>query len=198
MHLLTKQLEKPQGYFGNLIGWAMAHKNEESSAYMLEKLDVKPTEKLLEVGFGAGRTIEQVSGFLEEEGHLVGLDHSEVMFKQAVQRNTLAISRGNVELYCSCLWDFEGPEDYFDTVYASNVHQFWDNPTTEFRFMRELLKEGGKLVMVFQPKRGKTEEEILQEATTVTEQYINAGFERIEVDYRKMKPATCISIIGYK
>ena len=198
MHLLKKQFEKPQGYMGNLIGWMMDKKNEDRSDFTLSKLQVQEGDQLLEVGFGSGRTLEKVQGLLKGGGKVIGVDHSEVMVRKAVQRNQLAISQGKMELYCNCLWDFSTPEDHYDTIYASNVHEFWENPVTEIRYMRELLKEGGKLVMVSQPKWLKSNGYINQAIQQMTAQFLDAGFENITSDYQKTKSGTCLAIIGYK
>lgn len=197
MHLLKKQFEKPQGYIGGLIGWMMDQGNEDRSNYTLSKLQVAPNERLLEVGFGSGRTLDKVQALLSDEGKVIGLDHSEIMYQKAIQRNRVAIAQGKVELYCKCLWEFNTLEDYYDTVYASNVHKFWEKPVTEFRFMRELLKEGGKLVLVFQARSAKAEA-IELAITSTTEQFMAAGFDRIETDQQKLETATYISVIGYK
>jgi len=198
MHLLMKQLEKPEGLIGSFIGWMMTQKNAERCDFLLEKLEVEPSHKILEVGFGTGNTLARVSDLLDETGELKGIDHSEIMFRKAMEKNEVAIGEKKMNLYNSSLWDFHTPEDYYDIVYASNVHFFWENPVPEFRFMRELLIEGGKLVIVTQPKGNKTEEEVLQIAQHTTEQFMAAGFDNIEVDYKKAKSGTCISVIGYK
>ena len=197
MHLFKKQLEKPQGYIGGLIGWMMDQNNEERSKYTLSKLQVGPHDQLLEVGFGSGRTLAKVQQLLADGGKVVGVDHSEIMYQKAIQLNRVAIAQGKVELYCKCLWDFNTLEEHYDTVYASNVHEFWQNPITEFRFMRELLRVGGKLVIVFQ-LQGLKSLAIEQAIEQAKAQFMAAGFDRIESDYQKLKTATCISVIGYK
>ncbi len=56
-----------------------------------------------------------------------GIDHSEVMFRQASKRNQRAISAGKVRLAVasvSQLPSFDGP---FDKILDVNGFQFWDN-----------------------------------------------------------------------
>ena len=82
-------------------------------------------------------------------GFLAGIDHSRIMFKQASKRNKEQITERKVKLECGTVWDLSYPDSYFDIIYGSNVHIFWENPVKEFKGLAELLKPGGRLVMVF-------------------------------------------------
>lgn len=77
----------------------------------------------------------------------------------------------------------------------------WENPITEFRFMRELLAVGGKLVTIFNPVTAQNHEEVIFKAYELVEQYVEAGFEEIHVAYdneQQMNAKTLISVVGYK
>lgn len=192
-----KQFGKPTGKVGSFVGWLMSFKNKDRALWTFENIKLKPTDILLEVGYGPGSTFKKVSDSLTT-GFIAGIDHSEVMLNQASKRNKKHIDKNKAILECGTVWDLKYPENYFDTIFGSNVHFFWENPINEFKKLVSLLKPNGRLVMVFQPRWTKSEEEVKQVAEKTKKQYEDAGLKNIEYDFKKMKPVTCICISGQK
>lgn len=60
-------------------------------------LDVQPADRVLEIGSGPGLAIQELS-HIAREGYVCGIDHSEVMVRQARKRNADGIRRGVVDL----------------------------------------------------------------------------------------------------
>jgi ubiquinone/menaquinone biosynthesis C-methylase UbiE len=197
--IIIKQFGKPTGTFGRFVGWLMSFKNNDRVEWTYEKLQLRPTDTLLEIGYGPGVTLKKVANSLTS-GFIAGIDHSEIMLEQASRRNKEHIENAKVRLECGTVWDLKYPKNYFDTIYGSNVHFFWKNPAEEFRQLVTLLKPGGRLVMVFQPRlaKAKTDDEIKQVACKTKQQYEEAGLMNIEIDFKKMSPMTCIYISGQK
>ena len=195
--IIYRQFGKPSGSLGRLAGWIMSFNNQERSQWTLEKLNVNPGDRLLEIGYGSGATLQKVAQKLTT-GLIAGIDHSQVMFEQASARNAGAIKAGKIKLQCGTVWDLEYRDNYFDIAFGSNVHFFWENPVVEFGQLRKLVKPGGRVVMVFQPRLAKSEEEVHGIAVQTRNIYQKAGFGNIEIDFKKMKPLTCICISGMK
>jgi hypothetical protein len=128
---LFKQFSKPTGNLGRFVGWLMSFKNKDRSDWTYENLKLKPTDILLEVGYGPGVTIKKVADHLTT-GFIAGIDHSEIMLDQASRKNRKHIESKKVKLECGTVWDLKYPENYFDTVFGSNVHFFWKNPQTKW------------------------------------------------------------------
>jgi hypothetical protein len=59
-----KQFSKPTGNLGRFAGWLMSFKNKDRSNWTYENLKLKPTDILLEVGYGPGTTIKKVADHL--------------------------------------------------------------------------------------------------------------------------------------
>jgi ubiquinone/menaquinone biosynthesis C-methylase UbiE len=59
---------------------------------------VKPTDRVLEIGFGPRVAIAELSRRVGPEGHVYGVDHSEAMLRQATKRNIAAVQAGRVTL----------------------------------------------------------------------------------------------------
>ena len=194
---LLKQFQKPSGILGMLVGRLMSIKNRDRSQWTVEKLNFKPTDYLLEIGYGSGTTFKKVAEKLTT-GFIGGIDHSEIMLEQASNRNQKYIDGKNAKLECGTIWALKYSDNYFDVIYGSNVHFFWKNPAQEFEKLYSLLKPGGRMVMVFQPRWAKSENQIKKIAEETKNQYEEAGLKNIEIDFKPMKPVTCIYIIGQK
>ncbi len=192
---IIKQFRKPSGSFGRFVGWLMSIKNSDRVSWTLENLHLNPSDILLEVGYGPGVTLKKVANNLTS-GFIAGIDHSEIMLEQASRKNKKHIENAKVKLECGTVWDLKYPENHFDTIYASNVHFFWENPAKEFKQLVSFLKPGGRLVMVFQPRITKID--VRQVADNTKIKYEEAGLIDIKIGFKKMRPVTCIYISGQK
>jgi protein-L-isoaspartate O-methyltransferase len=67
----------------------------QRSVWVIELLEVKPNERVLEAGFGPGVAIKRLS---EVADHVGGIDQSREMVAQAQGRYASAIKSGCVEL----------------------------------------------------------------------------------------------------
>jgi SAM-dependent methyltransferase len=87
------QFGHPWGAAGRAAGWVMAHRrpNRQRNSWVVRLLEVQPTENVLEIGFGPGLAIAELSRRAGEQGHMYGIDHSDVMLRQATRRNAAAI-----------------------------------------------------------------------------------------------------------
>jgi ubiquinone/menaquinone biosynthesis C-methylase UbiE len=92
-------------------------------------LDVQPTDRLLEIGFGPGLAIAELSRRVGASGHVYGIDHSDVMLRQATRCNAAAIEAGQVTLTRGTVEQLppalDGP---FDAILAVNSLGFWAAP----------------------------------------------------------------------
>jgi len=192
-----KQFGKPTGNLGRFVGWLMSFKNKDRASWTFENLKLKPTDVVLEVGYGPGSTLKKVADNLTT-GFVAGIDHSEVMLDQATKRNKKHIDQKRVKLECGTVWHLDYPEEHFDIIFGSNVHFFWENPIKEFQKLYSFLKQGGRLIMVFQPRWTKSDEQVKQVAEETKKQYEEAGFKNIVFSFKPMKPVTCIYICGEK
>jgi ubiquinone/menaquinone biosynthesis C-methylase UbiE len=194
---LNKQFGKPDGNLGRFVGWLMSIKNKDRANWTIEKLNFKPTDYILEIGYGSGASFKVVADQLTS-GFIAGIDHSPVMLEQASQKNMKYIESKKAELKCGTVWDLDYPEEHFDIIFGSNVHFFWENPTKEFQKLYSFLKQGGRLIMVFQARWTKSEEQVKQVAEKTKKQYEEAGFKNIEIEFKQMKPVICIYIGGQR
>ena len=71
---------RPHGLGGHVAGWVMAHRssNRRRNQWVVSLLDVQPADRVLEVGFGPGVAVAELSR-RASRGMVMSVDHSEVM-----------------------------------------------------------------------------------------------------------------------
>ncbi|NUS05997.1 MAG: class I SAM-dependent methyltransferase, partial [Nonomuraea sp.] len=146
---LVRQAHQPRGIVGWATGRMFAHRpsNRKRNIWAVSLLDVRPTDRVLEVGFGPGIAIAQFAA-RATEGHVYGIDHSLVMVRQAGRRNAAAVRARRVHLMHASverLPDFGGP---LDIVLAVNSTGFWPDPAGRLRDLRHLLRPAGRIALV--------------------------------------------------
>src|SRR5215203_2750916 len=96
---VRSQFGRPTGLPGRIAGGIMAHRasNRRRNAWAVSLLDVRRDDRVLEIGFGPGIAISELSA-RAPEGYVCGLDHSAMMVRHAARRNADAVRRGEVDL----------------------------------------------------------------------------------------------------
>ncbi len=197
---IVAQFGRPHGALGQLAGLIMAKRpsNIERNLWTLDLLDLKPGDHLLELGFGPGIAIQRAAEIIDE-GHIVGVDHSETMLHQASKRNAGAIERGLVQLYLGTdetLPVFAYP---FSKICSANVVQFWHDPVAVFRRLNALLAPGGIIATTYMPRHsGATNADTREKETEIMAQLEVAGFSSITTEERRMSPVSAVSVLATK
>ena len=147
-NLLLRMFGRPKGVLGRLGGIIMARTNREIAVRAIELLDVRPTDKILEIGFGPGVGIQLLAG-LVSSGRIVGIDDSAEMVEQAGVRNADAIRAGKVELRRDSAECLPFDNDTFDKVLAINSMQVWPEIMAGLRETWRVMKPGSRVVFGF-------------------------------------------------
>jgi SAM-dependent methyltransferase len=153
LEAVVSQFKYPHGPLGHLAGWVMAARssNRERNDWTIDLLRIEPDHRVLEFGFGPGYAVERIAGKLES-GRITGIDHSEVMLRQARRRNADAIALGKVKLLCWPVTDLKRLQVPFDRVFSANVAQFWDDRVAVFREILRLIAPRGRGATTYQPR----------------------------------------------
>src|ERR687891_2498384 len=96
---VVSQFHRPRGFGGRAAGWVMATRgsNRSRNVWAVGLLDVQPDDRVLEIGFGPGVAIGKIAR-RATRGQVCGVDHSEVMVRQARRRNAAAVREGRIDL----------------------------------------------------------------------------------------------------
>src|SRR5687767_10454457 len=150
---VVAQFGRPRGVAGRLVGWTMATRssNRERNAWVVALLDIAPTDRVLEIGFGPGVAVGRAAS-RATDGLVCGVDHSEVMVGQARRRNAAAVGAGRVDLRLGTADRLPSFGDQFDKILAVNSMGFWDDPDRCLEVLRTMLRPGGRIAIASQPR----------------------------------------------
>lgn len=154
----------------------------ERIQWTVELLDVKPADRILEIGCGNGLAAVLVCEALTGGGHLTAIDRSDKAIARARNRNVHHLDAGRVTFDCSDLATFSGAGAPFDKAFAVNVNVFWAaEASREIQRLWEILRPGGWLGLIYEaPDPARMQDEL---APLVAERLRSAAFEtRIEVE----------------
>lgn len=202
LKFIVAQFGRPSGPIGRLVGNIMAHRNRERIEWTVACLDIQPTDRVLEIGFGPGLAIEQVAK-RAVQGFVAGLDHSAIMVEQASKRNRAAIDAGLVVLQRGSVTDLPRAEasfaeGSFDKAFAINSLLFWPAPVENLRQVGRMLKPHGRIAIVSQPRSAKSEADVAAEGAKIEAQLAAAGFSQIERSFKIMQPISAAYVTGIK
>jgi ubiquinone/menaquinone biosynthesis C-methylase UbiE len=173
----------------------MGHRssNVQRNKWAVELLDVQPTDRVLELGCGPGVAVAALAG-RATRGLVVGVDHSEVMIRQARRRNAAAIRQGRVRLIHSPVERLQVIDGPFDAAVAVNNVGMWPEPTTQLRDIGRLLRPGGRIALVSQPRcLGATAATSAEAADRLRALLSQAGFRDLRSEMLELNPpAACV------
>jgi len=148
---IARQSSHPTGMLGWIIGSIMSRETAALNATVLDALKLQPTDRILEVGFGHGRTIERAAAIVTN-GFVAGIDVSETMVRMATRRCRRFIEQGRVQLEVGDSSGLPFPVHHFDKAYAVHTIYFWADPVAHLREIHRVLKSGGRLAVGLRPK----------------------------------------------
>jgi len=150
---VVRQFHHPHGPGGHAAGWVMGARpsNVRRSRWAAGLLDIQAADRVIEFGCGPGVALAALAS-RATEGLVVGVDHSGVMIGQARRRNAAAVSQGRVRLIHAPAGHQRVTDGPFDAAIAVNTVGFWPEPAARLREISRLLRPGGRIALVSQPR----------------------------------------------
>jgi len=111
----------------------------------LEQLNFKKGETVLEIGFGTGHCLEDVTKRVGKNGKVYGIDISQRMLD--ITRKRLKKGGLGAELYCGDAIIMPYKDNMFDAVFMSFALELFDTPEipTVLKEIKRVLKPKGRL-----------------------------------------------------
>ncbi|WP_283135928.1 class I SAM-dependent methyltransferase [Rhizohabitans arisaemae] len=187
---LVGQAHHPRGIVGWVNGWmfALRPSNRQRNIWAVSLLNVQPTDRVLEIGFGPGIAIAEFTG-RATQGHVFGIDHSQTMVRQAARRNSAALRALRVHLTQASVDRLPNFGDPLDAILAVNSVAFWPDPVERLRELRGLLRPAGRIALVSQPRcPGATRDTTVRAAQELQDLLTRAGFTHLRVETLELDP----------
>lgn len=132
--------------------WAAHHERYEAmlgsfGLQVLEAVEIRPGERVLDVGCGAGDLALAAARTVGSNGRVVGIDLSVPMLETARGRASVA-GLGNVSFVASDAQTSELGEGAFDVVVSRFGVMFFADPVAAFTSVARALRPGGRLAFV--------------------------------------------------
>jgi ubiquinone/menaquinone biosynthesis C-methylase UbiE len=117
---------------------------------VVDGLDIRPGDRVLEIGCGHGVAATLVCERLET-GRLTAVDRSPKMIEAAARRNAEHVEAGRAEFLVAQLEDLDLGDRRFDRIFAVRVGLFHREPDRARRLAERWLAPGGTVTAVFDP-----------------------------------------------
>jgi SAM-dependent methyltransferase len=195
---VVSQFGRPHGLAGHAVGWIMATRdsNRSRNQWVVSQLDVQPTDRILEIGFGPGVAIRELAR-RATDGRVHGIDHSEVMLHKATRRNAPAVRSGHVDLRLGDIDDLPDIGEPLDKIVTVNCMLFWSDPVDGLRQLRGRLRPGGIIAIGHQPRMpGADTETARKAAAEIANNLTAAGFTEPRVETLDLDPPVVCVIAG--
>ena len=134
----------------------MAGKASERFVWAVDTLEVRPADRLLEVGCGHGVAVSLVCERLTT-GTITAIDRSPKMIEMATRRNREHVDAGRAVLEAIALEDADLGDRRFDKVFAFNVAPFWQQPEAALGAVREHLARDGAVYLFWDARHSAPE-----------------------------------------
>lgn len=148
---IARQSSNPRGWLGRIIARIMSVETIAENHAALELLELKPTDRLLEVGCGHGRTLWEAAEIVTQ-GVAVGVDVSDDMVRMARQRRSSAKNLAPVEIHPTDGVDLPFADCSFDKVFSVHTIYFWKRPEATLGEIARVIAPRGTLVLAFRTK----------------------------------------------
>jgi SAM-dependent methyltransferase len=145
-HALGSQLRNPRGAAGSIVGWLMGLVNDEPNRLAIDALDLRPGDRVLELGFGPGWGLRTIAA-RTRGARVYGVDQSARMLEQATRMNEVAVSSGRMVLAQAPFSPLPWIDEMFDKVLLVNVIYFFDSEGRDISEVYRVLRPGGRLVI---------------------------------------------------
>ena len=170
----------------------MAGAASERFVWAIATLQVRPADRLLEIGCGHGVAVSLVCEKLTT-GTITAIDRSPKMIEMATRRNREHVDAGRAELEAIALEDVDLGDRRFDKVFAFNVAPFWLRPEVALGAVREHLAPDGA-AYIFWDARHSAPGRSQDLGNELADRLRDGGFsvDRVLVKDLRPVPAVCV------
>jgi ubiquinone/menaquinone biosynthesis C-methylase UbiE len=118
----------------------------EAGERTLEALDLRPGQRVVDVGCGTGVFLPAIAANVGSGGRVVGLDHSQAFLKEARTRIAAQHLEEVVSLVAGDAHRLPFDDDAFDAAHTERVLMHLEDPDAAIRELRRVVRPEGRVV----------------------------------------------------
>jgi SAM-dependent methyltransferase len=145
---INRQAALPSGWFGRLLGAIWPREHGRLNAEVLDALELRPGQRVLEVGSGTGHALREAARRVAP-GRVLGVDISPLMVDLARCLNHAAVASAQVEIRSADIGVLDLRGATFDRIFSVNCIYFWRDAEAVLTKLGSALEPGGKLILAF-------------------------------------------------
>lgn len=111
---------------------------------LLEKADLRPGERVVDIGCGGGTTTIAAGRLVWPDGEAIGVDISAALIARAMDRASSA-GVANVRFECADASVYSGDDVRFDRLISRFGSMFFPDPYAAFANLHSLIRPGGRI-----------------------------------------------------
>jgi arsenite methyltransferase len=144
---LIDQLSRPKGKFAPITGLLLNGINARTILAGISALDLRPGQRVVEVGFGGGLSIPLLLRAVTERGHVFALETSDEMLARARRRFIVSRLQGRLRVEKAYVESLPLGDANYDAVMSLNTIAFWTDVEAGMRELARVLMPNGRLVL---------------------------------------------------
>lgn len=187
------------GWFAGVIwNWRNAALNES----VLAQLELQPTDRVLDIGFGGGYLLSRMAGVVTG-GSLAGIDISPGIVSAGKRRYSRAVEAGRLDLRCAAVEALPFAAGSFTKACSVNSIFYWQDAPKGINEIYRVLQGGGKAVICFTcresiEKKGFSRHIHLYDHEAVAQLMAAGGFSALRAVTAADRFRQYMSVIGTK
>lgn len=195
---LASQFKCPSGEIGKQVGEQMDELNAPQNDWVLMLLNLQPSDQILELGFGTGKTLGKVAKIVKT-GKIYGVELSDTMIDVASRKLKNEISLGLIKLYKENSENLPFPDNSFNKIFSVHTVYFWENLNKVFSQLFRVSTINGITAIYFvSPILVPSEEFHEYSQTEIVQQLTAVGYKDIQIQKKKFGEQNGICILSKK
>jgi ubiquinone/menaquinone biosynthesis C-methylase UbiE len=143
---IARQAARPAGFVGRLLLRLMARETSRFNAEVLDALDPQDGERILEIGFGHGRTLVEAAR-RAPGASFAGIDVASTAAHVGARRCHALIAAGRLVIETGDAAAMHWDAATFDAAFSVHTIYFWPEPAKQLSELRRVVRPGGRVVL---------------------------------------------------
>lgn len=149
--LLAEQLRNPSRITGKFAAIVWDRRNAALNDVVFDMLDLEPSDRVLEIGFGGGFLLGRISTIVTD-GWLARMDVSPAMVPHYSNCFRKRIKERKLGLKCAAAESLPYPSSDFTKLCRTNSIFYWQDVGQAISEIERVLRPGDNLVLCFTSK----------------------------------------------